>query len=101
MGARPASIVMRGITKQGNPATSAACGTAKRVVAGKGSAPAHRLGARRTVRNVRPAAGLWFRARARFFPMGGFLDRPITDKETEVGQGKVGDTLLRFGASCM
>jgi serine/threonine protein phosphatase PrpC len=33
--------------------------------------------------------------------MGGFLDKPITTKSTQVGQGKIGDHLIRYGVSAM
>lgn len=33
--------------------------------------------------------------------MGGFLDKPATEKETEVGQGRLGDELIKFSASHM
>jgi serine/threonine protein phosphatase PrpC len=33
--------------------------------------------------------------------MGGFLDKPNTVKSTHVGQGKVGDQVLRYGVSAM
>jgi len=33
--------------------------------------------------------------------MGGFLDKPATEKETEVSQGRVGDEMIRFAASSM
>lgn len=33
--------------------------------------------------------------------MGGFLDKPITTKETSVGQGKIGDHMIRYGVSAM
>jgi len=33
--------------------------------------------------------------------MGGFLDKPNTTKETSVGQGKIGEHLVRYGVSAM
>ncbi|KAH9251855.1 hypothetical protein BASA81_010298 [Batrachochytrium salamandrivorans] len=33
--------------------------------------------------------------------MGGFLDKPIVEKDTAVGQGKVGEHMLRYGVSSM
>jgi len=33
--------------------------------------------------------------------MGGFLDKPVTTKATQVGQGKIGEHLVRFGVSGM
>ena len=33
--------------------------------------------------------------------MGGFLDKPIVTKSTEVGQGKIGDHMIRYGVSAM
>jgi protein phosphatase 1B len=33
--------------------------------------------------------------------MGGFLDKPVTTKSTLVGQGKLGDHMVRYGVSAM